>query len=192
MQPIRTHELNHWGNVVREQFGSRKKTLETVLFQEVKEQSKKMQSTFNKKLKIDTKIDALKKADKALLDFVSNKEKMERELLLNVAVLVEELRNDLRNWNEVRQWDNSDCNILKSLTGIQDFLEEVCYEETKEVYMKSEKGKLLSELNKAEDMAQNTLYSGGSITDVVSTLADIFKTCKIDVRIPAKLLQINN
>ena len=192
MQPIRTHELNHWSNVVREQFGHRKKSLETELFQEVKDKSKQMQPSFNKKIKVEVKLEQLRKAEKALNDFVSNKEKVERELQLNVAIFVEQLRNDLKNWNEVRQWDNTDCHSLKSLSAVEDYLEEVCYEETKEVYMKSEKGKLLSELNRAEDMAHNTLYSGGSIKDVVSHLSGIFKQCKIDVRIPEQLLQIKN
>ena len=137
MQPIRTHELNHWSNVVREQFGHRKKSLETELFQEVKDKSKQMQPNFNKKIKVEAKLEQLRKAEKALNDFVSNKEKVERELQLNVAILVEQLRNDLKNWNEIRQWDNSDCNSLKSLSAIEEYLEEVCYEETKEAYMKS-------------------------------------------------------
>jgi hypothetical protein len=33
--------------------------------------------------------------------------------------------------------------------------------------MKSEKGRLLNELNKSQDEARNVLHSGGSITDVV-------------------------
>jgi hypothetical protein len=145
-----------------------------------------------KKLKWISKLEQLKKAEKLYNDFVANKEKTEKELQFNVAILVEELRNDLRNWNEVRQWDNNNCNSLKTLYGIQEYLEEVCYEETKQAYMNTEKGKLLNELNKSQDEARNVLHSGGSITDVVQNLDNIFKRTKIEVRIPKTLLQLGN
>jgi hypothetical protein len=183
MQPIRSNELNYWQNVIWEKFANRKKELETVLFQEVKSKARQVQSTFNKKLRVDSKLENLKKAEKAYNDFVANKEKIEREM---------QLRNDLKNWNEVRQWDNSSCNSLKSLFAVEEFLSEVCYEETKEAYMKSEKGRLLAELNNSQDEARNILHSGGSIKDVVHNLDNIFKRTKIEVRIPKNLLQLGN
>jgi len=192
MQPIRSNELNYWSNVVYEKFANRKKELETVLFQEVKSKAKQAQSAFNKKLRVDNKLEQLRKAEKAHNDFVANKEKIEREMQQKVAILVEELRNDLRNWNEVRQWDNPPANSSKSLSSIEEYLSDVCYEETKEAYMKSEKGRLLAELNNSQDEAKNVLHSGGSIKDVVSNLDNIFKRTKIEVRIPKTLLQIGN
>jgi hypothetical protein len=192
MQPIRSNELNYWQNVIWEKFAGRKKELETVLFQEVKSKARQAQSVFNKKLKVDNKLEQLRKAEKAHNDFVANKEKIEREMQLKVAMLVDDIRNDLKNWNEVRQWDNSGCNSIKSLSGVEDFLEEVCYEETKEAYMKSEKGRLLAELNNSQDEARNILHSGGSIKDVVHNLDNIFKRTKIEVRIPKNLLQLGN
>ena len=192
MQPIRSNELNYWQNVIWEKFANRKKELETVLFQEVKSKARQAQSVFNKKLKVDNKLEQLRKAEKAHNDFVANKEKIEREMQLKVAMLVDDIRNDLKNWNEVRQWDNSGCNSIKSLSGVEDFLEEVCYEETKEAYMKSEKGRLLAELNNSQDEARNILHSGGSIKDVVHNLDNIFKRTKIEVRIPKNLLQLGN
>ena len=192
MQPIRSNELNYWQNVIWEKFANRKKELETVLFQEVKVKAKQAQSSFNKKLKVDNKLEQLKKAEKTYSDFVANKEKIEREMQLKVATLVEEIRNDLKNWNEVRQWEMGSCSSIKSLHSIEEFLEDVCYEETKEAYMKSEKGRLLAELNNSQDEARNILHSGGSIKDVVSNLDNIFKRTKIEVRIPKTLLQIGN
>jgi hypothetical protein len=192
MQPIRSNELNYWQNVIWEKFANRKKELETVLFQEVKVKAKQAQSSFNKKLKVDNKLEQLKKAEKTYSDFVANKEKIEREMQLKVATLVEEIRNDLKNWSEVRQWESSNCNSLKSLFGVEEFLEDVCYEETKEAYMKSEKGRLLAELNNSQDEARNILHSGGSIKEVVTNLDNIFKRTKIEVRIPKTLLQIGN
>ena len=192
MQPIRSNELNYWQNVIWEKFANRKKELETDLFQDVKAKTKQVQSNFNKKIKVDNKLEQLKKAEKLYNDFVANKEKTEKELQFKVAMLVEELRNDLKNWNEVRQWDNSGCNSLKSLFGVEEFLSDVCYEETKEAYMKSEKGRLLAELNNSQDEARNILHSGGSIKDVVTNLDNIFKRTKIDVRIPKTLLAIGN
>lgn len=192
MQPIRSNELNYWSSVILDKFARRSKELETTLFQEVKAKAKLAQSAFNKKLRVDGKIENLRKAEKAYNDFVANKEKIEREMQQKVAVLVEEIRNDLKNWNEVRQWEMGSCSSLKSLFGIQEFLEEVCYEETKEAYMKSEKGRLLAELNNSQDEAKNVLHSGGSIKEVVSNLDSIFKRTKIDVRIPKTLLQIGN
>jgi hypothetical protein len=141
---------------------------------------------------VDNKLEQLRKAEKEYNDFVSNKEKIEREMQLKVATLVEELRNDLKNWNEVRQWENSSCSSLKSLFAVEEFLSEVCYEETKEAYMKSEKGRLLAELNNSQDEARNVLHSGGSIKDVVANLDNIFKRTKIEVRIPKTLLAIGN
>ena len=192
MQPIRSNELNYWQNVIWEKFANRKKELETVLFQEVKSKARQVQSTFNKKLKVDSKLENLKKAEKAYNDFVANKEKIEREMQQKVAMLVEELRNDLKNWNEVRQWDNPPANSSKSLSSIEEYLSDVCYEETKEAYMKSEKGRLLAELNNSQDEARNILHSGGSIKDVVHNLDNIFKRTKIEVRIPKNLLQLGN
>ena len=192
MQPIRSNELNYWQNVIWEKFANRKKELETDLFQDVKVKARQVQSTFNKKIKVDSKLDQLKKAEKSFLDFVSSKEKVERELQFKVATLVEELRNDLKTWNEVRQWENSDCNSIKTLGGVENYLEEVCYEETKQAYMKTEKGRLLNELNNSQDEARNILHSGGSIKDVVTNLDNIFKRTKIDVRIPKTLLAIGN
>lgn len=192
MQPIRSNELNYWQNVIWEKFANRKKELETDLFQDVKVKARQVQSTFNKKIKVDSKLDQLKKAEKSFNDFVSSKEKVERELQFKVAMLVEELRNDLKTWNEVRQWENSDCNSIKTLSGIEQYLDEVCYEETKQAYMKTEKGKLLNELNKSQDEARNVLHSGGSINDVVHNLDNIFKRTKIEVRIPKTLLQLGN
>ena len=192
MQPIRSNELNYWQNVIWEKFASRKKELETDLFQDVKVKARQVQSTFNKKIKVDSKLDQLKKAEKSFLDFVSSKEKVERELQFKVATLVEELRNDLKTWNEVRQWENSDCNSIKTLGGVENYLEEVCYEETKQAYMKTEKGRLLNELNNSQDEARNILHSGGSIKDVVNNLDNIFKRTKIEVRIPKNLLQLGN
>jgi len=192
MQPIRSNELNYWQNVIWEKFANRKKELETVLFQEVKSKARQVQSTFNKKLKVDSKLENLKKAEKAYNDFVANKEKIEREMQQKVAMLVEELRNDLKNWNEVRQWDNPPANSSKSLSSIEEYLSDVCYEETKEAYMKSEKGRLLAELNNSQDEARNILHSGGSIKDVVHILDNIFKRTKIEVRIPKNLLQLGN
>ena len=192
MQPIRSNELNYWSSVILEKFAKRSKELETTLFQEVKVKAKQAQSAFNKKLKLDSKLENLKKAEKAYNDFVANKEKIEKEMQQKVAMLVEELRNDLKNWNEVRQWDNSSCNSLKSLFAVEEFLSEVCYEETKEAYMKSEKGRLLAELNNSQDEARNILHSGGSIKDVVHNLDNIFKRTKIEVRIPKNLLQLGN
>ena len=109
-----------------------------------------------------------------------------------VATLVEELRNDLKTWNEVRQWENTDCNSIKTLSGIEQYLDEVCYEETKQAYMKTEKGRLLNELNNSQDEARNILHSGGSINDVVHNLDSIFKRTKIEVRFPKNLLQLGN
>lgn len=192
MQPIRSNELNYWQNVIWEKFANRKKELETDLFQDVKVKARQVQSTFNKKIKVDSKLDQLKKAEKSFLDFVSSKEKVERELQFKVATLVEELRNDLKTWNEVRQWENSDCNSIKTLGGVENYLEEVCYEETKQAYMKTEKGRLLNELNNSQDEARNILHSGGSIKDVVHNLDNIFKRTKIEVRIPKNLLQLGN
>jgi hypothetical protein len=192
MQPIRSNELNYWQNVIWEKFANRKKELETTLFQEVKSKARQAQSAFNKKLRVDNKLEQLRKAEKEYNDFVSNKEKIEREMQLKVATLVEELRNDLKNWNEVRQWENSSCSSLKSLFAVEEFLSEVCYEETKEAYMKSEKGRLLAELNNSQDEARNVLHSGGSIKDVVANLDNIFKRTKIEVRIPKTLLAIGN
>jgi hypothetical protein len=192
MQPIRSNELNYWSTVIWDKFASRKKELETVLFQEVKSKAKQAQSAFNKKLRVDSKLEQLRKAEKAYNDFVANKEKIEREMQLKVATLVEELRNDLRNWNEVRQWDNPPSNSSKSLSSIEEYLSDVCYEETKEAYMKTEKGRLLAELNNSQDEARNVLHSGGSIKEVVSNLDNIFKRTKIDVRIPKTLLQLGN
>ena len=192
MQPIRSTELAYWQSVIWDKFANRKKELETDLFQDVKAKTKQVQSSFNKKIKVDNKLEQLKKAEKLYNDFVANKEKTEKELQFNVAILVEELRNDLRNWNEVRQWDNNNCNSIKTLSGIQEYLEEVCYEETKQAYMNTEKGKLLNELNKSQDEARNVLHSGGSITDVVQNLDNIFKRTKIEVRIPKTLLQLGN
>jgi hypothetical protein len=192
MQPIRSNELNYWSSVIWDKFANRKKELETTLFQEVKSKARQAQSAFNKKLRVDSKLEQLRKAEKAYNDFVANKEKIEREMQLKVATLVEEIRNDLKNWNEVRQWDNSNCHSLKSLTSLEDFLSEVCYEETKEAYMKSEKGRLLAELNNSQDEARNILHSGGSIKDVVHNLDNIFKRTKIEVRIPKNLLQLGN
>jgi hypothetical protein len=192
MQPIRSNELHYWQNVIWEKFASRKKELETDLFQEVKVKARQAQSAFNKKLKVDNKLEQLRKAEKAYNDFVSNKEKIEKEMQMKVATLVDELRTDLKNWNEVRQWENSNCNSLKTLCAVEEFLEEVCYEETKEAYMKTEKGRLLAELNNSQDEARNVLHSGGSITDVVQNLDSIFKRTKIEVRIPKTLLAIGN
>jgi len=192
MQPIRSNELNYWQNVILDKFAKRTKELETTLFQEVKIKAKQAQSVFNKKLKLDNKLENLKKAEKAYNDFVANKEKIEREMQLKVAVLVEEIRNDLKNWNEVRQWEMGGCSSIKSLHSIEEFLDDVCYEETKEAYMKSEKGRLLAELNNSQDEAKNILHSGGSIKEVVSNLDNIFKRTKIDVRIPKTLLAIGN
>jgi len=192
MQPIRSNELNYWQNVIWEKFANRKKELETDLFQDVKVKARQVQSTFNKKIKVDSKLEQLRKAEKSFNDFVSSKEKVERELQFKVAMLVEELRNDLKTWNEVRQWENTDCNSIKTLGGVEKYLEEVCYEETKQAYMKTEKGKLLNELNKSQDEARNVLHSGGSITGVVQNLDNIFKRTKIEVRIPKTLLAIGN
>jgi len=192
MQPIRSNELNYWQNVIWEKFANRKKELETDLFQDVKVKARQVQSTFNKKIKVDSKLDQLRKAEKSFNDFVSSKEKVERELQFKVAMLVEELRNDLKTWNEVRQWENTDCNSIKTLGGVENYLEEVCYEETKQAYMKTEKGRLLNELNNSQDEARNILHSGGSINDVVHNLDNIFKRTKIEVRIPKTLLQLGN
>jgi hypothetical protein len=192
MQPIRSNELNYWQNVIWDKFSNRKKELETDLFQDVKVKARQVQSTFNKKIKVDSKLDQLKKAEKLFNDFVANKEKTEKELQFKVAMLVEELRNDLKTWNEVRQWENSDCNSIKTLGGVESYLEEVCYEETKQAYMKTEKGRLLNELNNSQDEARNVLHSGGSIKDVVHNLDNIFKRTKIDVRIPKVLLALGN
>jgi hypothetical protein len=192
MQPIRSTELSYWQSVIWEKFADRKKELETDLFQDVKVKARQVQSTFNKKIKVDNKLDQLRKAEKSFVDFVSSKEKVERELQFKVATLVEELRNDLKTWNEVRQWENTDCNSIKTLSGIEQYLDEVCYEETKQAYMKTEKGKLLNELNKSQDEARNVLHSGGSITGVVQNLDNIFKRTKIEVRIPKTLLAIGN
>ena len=192
MQPIRSNELNYWQNVIWEKFANRKKELETDLFQDVKVKARQVQSTFNKKIKVDNKLEQLRKAEKSFVDFVSSKEKVERELQFKVAMLVEELRNDLKTWNEVRQWENTDCNSIKTLGAVENYLEEVCYEETKQAYMKTEKGKLLNELNKSQDEARNVLHSGGSINDVVHNLDNIFKRTKIEVRIPKNLLQLGN
>ena len=192
MQPIRSTELSYWQSVIWEKFADRKKELETDLFQDVKVKARQVQSTFNKKIKVDSKLDQLRKAEKSFVDFVSSKEKVERELQFKVATLVEELRNDLKTWNEVRQWENTDCNSIKTLSGIEQYLDEVCYEETKQAYMKTEKGKLLNELNKSQDEARNVLHSGGSITGVVQNLDNIFKRTKIEVRIPKTLLAIGN
>jgi hypothetical protein len=192
MQPIRSTELSYWQSVIWEKFADRKKELETDLFQDVKVKARQVQSTFNKKIKVDNKLDQLRKAEKSFVDFVSSKEKVERELQFKVATLVEELRNDLKTWNEVRQWENTDCNSIKTLSGIEQYLDEVCYEETKQAYMKTEKGKLLNELNKSQDEARNVLHSGGSIKDVVHNLDNIFKRTKIEVRIPKTLLAIGN
>jgi len=192
MQPIRSNELNYWQNVIWEKFANRKKELETDLFQDVKVKARQVQSTFNKKIKVDSKLDQLRKAEKSFNDFVSSKEKVERELQFKVAMLVEELRNDLKTWNEVRQWENTDCNSIKTLGGVENYLEEVCYEETKQAYMKTEKGRLLNELNNSQDEARNILHSGGSINDVVHNLDNIFKRTKIEVRIPKNLLQLGN
>ena len=192
MQPIRSNELNYWQNVIWEKFANRKKELETVLFQEVKSKARQAQSAFNKKLRVDSKLEQLKKAEKAYNDFVANKEKIEKEMQQKVAILVEELRNDLRNWNEVRQWENPPTTSSKSLSSIEEYLSDVCYEETKEAYMKSEKGRLLAELNNSQDEARNILHSGGSIKDVVHNLDNIFKRTKIEVRIPKNLLQLGN
>ena len=192
MQPIRSTELSYWQNVIWEKFADRKKELETDLFQDVKVKARQVQSTFNKKIKVDNKLEQLRKAEKSFVDFVSSKEKVERELQFKVSTLVEELRNDLKTWNEVRQWENTDCNSIKTLSGIEQYLDEVCYEETKQAYMKTEKGKLLNELNKSQDEARNVLHSGGSITGVVQNLDNIFKRTKIEVRIPKTLLAIGN
>ena len=192
MQPIRSNELNYWQNVIWEKFANRKKELETDLFQDVKVKARQVQSTFNKKIKVDNKLEQLRKAEKSFVDFVSSKEKVERELQFKVAMLVEELRNDLKTWNEVRQWENTDCNSIKTLGGVENYLEEVCYEETKQAYMKTEKGRLLNELNNSQDEARNILHSGGSINDVVHNLDNIFKRTKIEVRIPKNLLQLGN
>ena len=192
MQPIRSTELAYWQSVIWDKFANRKKELETDLFQDVKAKAKQVQSSFNKKIKVDNKLDQLIKAEKAHNDFVANKEKTEKELQFKVAMLVEELRNDLKNWNEVRQWDNNGITSVKTLYGIQEYLEEVCYEETKQAYMNTEKGKLLNELNKSQDEARNVLHSGGSITSVVQNLDNIFKRTKIEVRIPKTLLQLGN
>ena len=192
MQPIRSTELSYWQSVIWEKFADRKKELETDLFQDVKVKARQVQSTFNKKIKVDSKLEQLRKAEKSFVDFVSSKEKVERELQFKVATLVEELRNDLKTWNEVRQWENTDCNSIKTLSGIEQYLDEVCYEETKQAYMKTEKGKLLNELNKSQDEARNVLHSGGSIKDVVHNLDNIFKRTKIEVRIPKTLLAIGN
>ena len=192
MQPIRSNELNYWQNVIWEKFANRKKELETTLFQEVKQKARQAQSAFNKKLRVDNKLEQLKKAEKTYSDFVANKEKIEKEMQQKVAILVEEIRTDLKNWNEVRQWENSSCSSLKSLFAVEEFLSEVCYEETKEAYMKSEKGRLLAELNNSQDEARNVLHSGGSIKDVVANLDNIFKRTKIEVRIPKTLLAIGN
>ena len=192
MQPIRSNELNYWQNVIWEKFANRKKELETDLFQDVKVKARQVQSTFNKKIKVDNKLEQLRKAEKSFVDFVSSKEKVERELQFKVATLVEELRNDLKTWNEVRQWENTDCNSIKTLGGVENYLEEVCYEETKQAYMKTEKGRLLNELNNSQDEARNVLHSGGSINDVVHNLDNIFKRTKIEVRIPKNLLQLGN
>jgi hypothetical protein len=192
MQPIRSTELSYWQSVIWEKFADRKKELETDLFQDVKVKARQVQSTFNKKIKVDNKLEQLRKAEKSFVDFVSSKEKVERELQFKVATLVEELRNDLKTWNEVRQWENTDCNSIKTLGAVENYLEEVCYEETKQAYMKTEKGKLLNELNKSQDEARNVLHSGGSITGVVQNLDNIFKRTKIEVRIPKTLLAIGN
>ena len=192
MQPIRSNELNYWQNVIWEKFANRKKELETTLFQEVKQKARQAQSAFNKKLRVDNKLEQLKKAEKTYSDFVANKEKIEKEMQQKVAILVEEIRTDLKNWKEVRQWDNGSVNSLKSLFGVEEFLSDVCYEETKEAYMKSEKGRLLAELNNSQDEARNILHSGGSIKEVVTNLDNIFKRTKIEVRIPKTLLAIGN
>ena len=192
MQPIRSTELSYWQSVIWEKFADRKKELETDLFQDVKVKARQVQSTFNKKIKVDSKLDQLRKAEKSFVDFVSSKEKVERELQFKVATLVEELRNDLKTWNEVRQWENTDCNSIKTLGAVENYLEEVCYEETKQAYMKTEKGRLLNELNNSQDEARNVLHSGGSITGVVQNLDNIFKRTKIEVRIPKTLLAIGN
>lgn len=192
MQPIRSNELNYWQNVIWEKFANRKKELETDLFQEVKVKARLAQPAFNKKLKVDNKLVQLKKAEKEYNDFVANKEKIEREMQLKVATLVEDIRTDLKNWNEVRQWESGSPNSIKSLFAVEEFLQDVCYEETKEAYMKSEKGRLLAELNNSQDEARNILHSGGSIKEVVANLDNIFKRTKIEVRIPKTLLAIGN
>jgi 4-hydroxy-tetrahydrodipicolinate reductase len=66
MQPIRSNELNYWSSVILEKFAKRSKELETTLFQEVKVKAKQAQSAFNKKLKLDSKLENLKKADVAI------------------------------------------------------------------------------------------------------------------------------
>ena len=47
MQPIRSNELNYWSNVVYEKFANRKKELETVLFQEVKNKCRLLETRFS-------------------------------------------------------------------------------------------------------------------------------------------------
>jgi len=192
MQPIRSHELNHWKEVIRSEFDAKKQVLETALFAEVKTKAKAYQSTFNKKIQVDSKLSQLIKAEKALSHFQLNKVATELKLSQQVDKLVKELKDDLESWSKIRDWEDSSYNTSKSSEDFNDYLSDVCYEETKKAYMKSEKGKPLTELEKAESEADNTLHSGGSISDVVNSLYAIFKMCKIDVRVPKKLLQIGN
>jgi hypothetical protein len=69
MQPIRSTELSYWQSVIWEKFADRKKELETDLFQDVKVKARQVQSTFNKKIKVDNKLEQLRKAEKSFVDF---------------------------------------------------------------------------------------------------------------------------
>lgn len=195
MQPLRKDHVDHYKEVVRDEFSIASNKVEREISQQaqdkVEEKGDKFAQVIHKTL--PDLIKDMAKKEKALRDFQSKKMSMEHDLRIDAQVIADKITEIFNNTIKRNKWDmNKICIDIHDDKDPVDYItkkiKKACYEEA-EVHARAQH-KLYHALENKKKKCLNILYTGSHIQPTLVELSKEMKTANIELQIPSSLLAL--
>jgi len=192
MQPLRKDHVDHYKDVVREEFNNASSSIESEIHIKASEITDKKSPHFAKELGFDKLISELDKRVKKLLKFQNEKARIEHDLEVEARKVAEKIEDKFSGLRKYRKWStNMDSIKVKEEDPIEYVtkkLKKVCYEEAEKHVRKGHK--LYHALGNKRKKCLNILYTGSHIQPTLVELSKEMKTANIELQIPSSLLAL--
>ena len=191
MKPLTKEVREFWLNTVDEEFREKRTAIETEINSQAQEMADKKQSTMANQCKVDKDLKALEIADNKYQQFLKTKAEMEDKLYTAVREAGTKVSDKLSRISNVRGWSISFDGFEPKEDGVGYFVNKLntaCYDEAYKVVQSGHK--VYNDLKQTKTACRIILNTGSDIESTVTTLKAEMGKAKINLPIPAKLLQI--
>ena len=173
MQPLRKDHVDHYKDVVHEEFNNASSSIESEIHVKASEITDKKSPHFAKELGFDKLISELDKRVKKLLKFQNEKARIEHDLEVEARKVAEKIEDKFSGLRRYRKWSTDMSSIKVKDENPIDYvtkkIKKVCYEEAEKHVRKGHK--LYHALGNKRKKCLNILYTGSHIQPTLVELS---------------------